>query len=55
MLMLPMAMPTYILAMVYLELFDYLGPLQSGLQIFLAGKLLPITGSLRLLTLEVRS
>ena len=31
MLMLPMAMPAYILAMVYLELFDYSGPLQSGL------------------------
>ena len=31
MLMLPMAMPAYILAMVYLKLLDYSGPLQSAL------------------------
>ena len=53
MLILPMAMPAYILAMVYLELLDYSGPLQSALRDFFGGKLLPITGSLRLLPLEV--
>ena len=38
MLMLPMAMPAYILAMVYLELFDYSGPLQSALRDFFGWK-----------------
>ena len=38
MLMLPMAMPAYILAMVYLELLDYSGPLQSALRDFFGWK-----------------
>ena len=55
MLMLPMAMPAYILAKVYLELLDFLVRYNPDFEIFLAGKLLPITGSLKLLPLEVRS
>ena len=55
MLMLPMAMPAYILQWFtwnYLIIQDRCNP---HFEIFLAGKLLPITGSLRLLPLEVRS
>jgi iron(III) transport system permease protein len=38
MLMLPMAMPAYILAMVYLELLEYSGTLQSALRDFFSWK-----------------
>ena len=38
MLMLPMAMPAYILALDYLELLDYSGPLKSGLRDFFGWK-----------------
>ena len=55
MLMLPMAMPAYILAMVYLELLIIQDRCNPNFEIFLTGKLLPITGSLKLLPLEVRS
>jgi len=37
-LMLPMAMPAYVLAFVVLGLFDFAGPLQQGLQALLGGR-----------------
>ncbi len=44
-LMLPMAMPSYIVAYVYTDLLDYSGPLQAGCVSCLAGAGRPTTGS----------
>ena len=54
MLLLPAAIPAYIIAYTYTEFFEYAGPLQSALRhMFLVGKAEEITGSQKFVLLEV--